>query len=724
MLKKLLAALGTLALVAGLVALVAGPASAHTHSISADCVAGVTVDLEYYATKDTDPTPNHVTVWIDDQATPVTDQAFGSTFLQSYKLSTGQASHSYRVLVYAYDNNAKYGFDTGVVTIPNCETAVTPAAATATDPYCTAAGVVGGGGYTIPADSLSVQYQLWDGTKWINIGQGAHDAAPGAAIKILVIAKTGYKIASGATTSWTFALSAPDASKCVAPTPPTANPAECITDAPGSATTAGYTVPKAPAGYSYYLQGSGTPISSTSADVTVSVTTFPTTIVLVAKANAGYTFPNNTVASWTFEFASPGDCHATVTPAAVTPQYATCTGPGTSSHNGFTVTATTGVIYQLKTEATWTTITSDGFHDLGVAAGSVEIRAMAEPHYVLTGTTDWPFTFTAANDCLQQVQAGDPTFVDGACDAAHPGTAFFGTYSVVVTSGVHYDATVNGGPSVTLVEGVDNEANPGDVVVITPVADPGYVITNVIAGELLHHTFTVPGDCLVTTPFVKPQPTDQFCVVTELGGLPTLTDAFITIPVTAHVKYYIDNVLQTVPAGEPSLTVILPPGMYKVSASPETGYAFDGYDGPWDEMLASGLPCGQLVDHPLVTPAATQVQLGCFAAGSYTVSNSLSDSAALTWTVNGSVANEGKYVVNSESTVVVHVAANGPAYGLEKGSQTDWTFHFVRPATCDLKTLALTGSTPVGWIALGYALLVSGLALLAVRVARRRGEQV
>jgi hypothetical protein len=117
-LKKLLAALGTLALVLGLVALVAGPASAHNHTVSASCEAGVSVDLNYYATGD--PTKhNTVEVWIDGVV--VTDNSnFGASFSQTYPFSTGQASHTYRVLVYAYDNNAAYGFDTGVVTVSGC----------------------------------------------------------------------------------------------------------------------------------------------------------------------------------------------------------------------------------------------------------------------------------------------------------------------------------------------------------------------------------------------------------------------------------------------------------------------------------------------------------------------------------------------------------------------------------------------------------------------------
>jgi hypothetical protein len=665
-LKKLLAALGTLALVLGLVALVAGPASAHNHTVSASCDAGVSVNLTNYATGD--PTKhNTVEVWIDGVV--VTDNSnFGASFSQTYPFSTGQASHTYRVLVYAYDNNAAYGFDTGVVTVSGCETAVTPAAPTSTNPYCTAADTIGGGGYTIPTQQTGVKYQLWNAgtSSWSDVDAGTYDANPGAVIKIRAVATTGYK---------------------------------------------------------YYLQGSGTPLSAG----TVDVTAFPTTIVIVATAASGYHFPSGTVTTWTFTFSSPGDCHVDVTPAAVVPQYASCTGPGTSSNNGYTITATPGVIYHLSTNST---PLAAGFHSLGSGAGSIEIQATADAHYALTGTVDWTFTFLAAADCLVPVPAGDPVFVDAACDAANPGTSFVGTYTVLLADHVHYVASVNGStPPTPLVVGVANQAQPGDVVVITPIADDGYVISPQIAAEKLSHTFAEPGDCLVKADFVQPQATSQSCVVTgDDEGLDaktavthTLTDAFITIPSLAlspHVTYFIDGVVAA-PGDH-----VLAPGTYLVSAMANTGYFLTGYNGPWTEVLTSAEPCGDLITHPLVSPSAVQVRMGCLSNGSYTLSNDLSDSAALTWTVNGSTVAEGTYQVSKVGVVTIHVVANGPSYGLETGATTDWTFDFERPTSCDLTTLALTGSTPMGWIIFGYVLLVSGLALVAVRFARRREEEV
>jgi hypothetical protein len=750
-LKKLLAALGTLALVLGLVALVAGPASAHNPDISASCTTGVKVTLSNYNTGT--PNGNHVTVTIDGSV--VVDQAFGSSFDHTYPFSNGQGSHTYHVVVTAYDDpTGSHGWsvDIGPKTISGCETDVIPAAATSTDPYCTAAGTVGGGGYTIPTQQAGVQYQLWnEGTStWSNIGAGTYSANPGDVIKVQAISTSGYKLKHGATTAWTFTLTTPDASKCVVPVPPTADASEC-TSTPGSSTTATYTIPSAAPGYTFFLQGSATPLTAG----TVDVTTFPTTIVIVATANPGYTFPSGTTTTWTFTFSSPGDCHVNVTPAVVVPQYSSCTGPGTSSSNGYTITATAGVIYHLSTNDTPLTA---GFHNMGSGAGSVEIQATADAHYALTGTADWTFTFLAATDCLTAAPAGDPVFLDGTCVAATPGLATLGTYTVLLAVHVHYVASVNGAAPVSLVVDVANQAQPGDVVVITPIADAGYVVSPAIADEKLTHTFAVPTGCLN---FVEPQATSQSCVVTgtddgldsadtqtgavsesrlstasltsssvnaqlTAAALPqiksvvthTLIDAFITIPNTPHVQYFINDVLQTVTG-----KIILNPGTYKVSAAAETGYILTGYDGPWTEVLASATPCSDLITHPLVAPSAVQVQMGCVSSGSYTLSNSINDAAALIWTVNGSTVSPGTYQVGTAGTVVVHAATSGPSYGLEEDATTDWTFHFVRPTSCDLTTLALTGSTPTGWIIFGYALLVSGLALVAVRFARRRNEE-
>jgi hypothetical protein len=229
-------------------------------------------------------------------------------------------------------------------------------------------------------------------------------------------------------------------------------------------------------------------------------------------------------------------------------------------------------------------------------------------------------------------------------------------------------------------------------------------------------SFTDPGECLTDSTPVDPSKTDQSCVVDENGG-GSLVSGFITIPDTTGVQYYIDG--SPVSAGD----IPEAPGVHTVTATAEPGYVLRDYpaDG-WSETIAAADLCGDLVTHPLVTPIVTSVQLGCSTNGSYTLSNDLADSTAVIWTVDGSPVAQGTYQVTSAKTVHIHVDPNAPAFGFDFGQQTDWTLTFAVPTTCDLKTLALTGSDPSGAMLLAYFLLLSGLGVVAVRAVRRHGR--
>jgi hypothetical protein len=720
MLKKILAAVGAVALTLGLVALVAGPASAHNHTVDASCAAGVSVNLTNYATGT--PNGNHVTVWVDNTTTPVKDVNFGGSFVQTFPFASGSATHSYRVKVWAYDDQ-QYSFDTGVKTITGCTESVTAAAASKSDPVCQSAGVYGGGGYTIPTEQTGVQYQVENSSaQWVDTAAGTYPAAPGAVIHIRAVPSSSAYTLSG-TTTWDFTLTNPDASHCVVPVAPHASPAACVSGGPGQSTTASYTI--VPTTGVVYKLNDGTVVTGT-----VTVTSFPATIVINATPVGSYVFPANATRSWTFTFASAGECLVTVTPAAVTPQQSVCEGPGSSSTNGYTVTQTGGVVYQVKSGDSWVTITAYGFTDLGKGASTVQIRAVADTGYALSGTQSWSFTFTSAGTCLQQTTVPDPTFVNTQCDASHPGQSTLGSYEVLTGDHVTFQVVVNGAAPVAISKGTVYSANPGDVVTILVTPDTGYTIFPVLDSTKFTFNYATPGLCLVNTVPVTPKATSQTCLTSD-GQLPDpgqpaiLTDAYLTIPSTVGIAYYINGSRVAASTNQQPQDIVEQPGIYRVTALALTGYALDpSYptDG-WSFTLTSAEPCGQLITHPLVSPAATQVQLGCFAGGSYTLSNDLSDPAAILWTVNGSAVSQGTYKVTTASTVKVHAEANGPSYGLESGAQQDWTFVFQQPTSCDLTTLALTGSSPTGWIALGYLMLVSGLGLIAVRFVRRRGEQ-
>ena len=803
MLKKLLAAVGTIALALGLVALAVAPASAHTFKVNATCQTGVSVNLSNYNAGQS----NTVKVVVDGATK--TDQSFGDSFVKSYPFAGGQASYTYQVVVHAWDDQ-KYSFDTGVVTVSGCETAITAAKPGSTDAVCVSAGTVGGGGYTIPTAQVGVQYQRFDAVSnsWIAVGSGTYAASVGSVIKIRAVATGGYKLTG--TTSWTFTICAPEASSCVVPTAPTVSYAICTTT-PGSATIAHYTVPTASTGLAYYLQGSSTPLKAG----TVTVTTFPTTVVIVAKATNGYTFPAKTVTSWTFTFTSAGDClgNSIAVVPSFTPAVCTTT-PGQSTDNSYTIFATTGAHFQVKIGSAAFVDTLPGTYSLGTGAASVTIVALPDAHYQLNGQTSFSHDFSAAPDCLKTVvpiatstaavcdtahpgpqasgsytltavtgviytvslngaaaqvvgagthpvsngddvvikaaadtaggyrvdgspswhftypsagagdcldttTTGTVTFAESTCDVDHPGTQTAGSYTIVAAAHVSYQVSVSsiGNGVYKPVTAGTHPAQPGDVVTVLVVPDAGYKIAPPIVAADFTHTFLASNQCLKDTKAVEPAATSEVCF--SDGTSTSHLDGSITIPNTEGVQYFIDGTAHA--AG----VVTLPVGTYQVTAAAKTGYqlAADYPADGWPEVLASDDTCGQLVTHPLVDPAATQVQLQCFAAGSYTLGNDLSDPAAIIWTVNGSTVAQGTYKISAPGTVTVHAEANGPTYGLEQGATQDWTFNFATPTTCDLKTLALTGSSPTGWIVLGYILLISGLVLVAIRHARRRGTQ-
>ncbi len=715
MLKKLLAALGTLALVFGLVALVASPASAHDHSVDASCPVGVSVNLTKYDTTHGDA--NHLSVTLDTRV--VYSKSFSDSVIKTFPWAAPAAGHSYTVAVTAWDH--KENQDTWTFTqsgtLSNCEDGITPARVTWASAICTGAGTVGDGSYTVPANSTGVKgYEILVNGTWTPIAAKSYPAAPGTVVHIRATHLDGYKFTG--TSAWDFTIGSVDKSTCVAPP----NPTPYVLAAWLMPSWSGdYHTPTWKPYQSFFAKtdlASKNPANLNALDsqLTKCGTSYQvdlyndsaTTTALIAGGklygsnNPTEDFPSPTGWGVTYKLVHNPDCKDAIASVAVSTP--TCQANGVAT---FTLTF-----------ATWS-----GPEDQTVGGHTRTANAQVG-HLFSNGLSSMEVSYTIPAklaDCLVQIPVGDPKFVDPSCDVATPGTIIAGTYTALLATHVSYTATVNGGASNPLTVGVAYPANPGDVVVITPVVEQGFVIAPAILAENLTHTFAaVNHDCLTKADFVKPAATSQSCVVTA-GPTYQLTDAFITIPslaVSPHVTYFIDNVVAA-PGDH-----VLKAGTYSVSASAKAGYFLDGYNGPWTEILASASPCGDLTTHPLVAPSAVQVQMGCLTNGSYTLSNDLSDAAALTWTVNGSTVSPGTYRVAAARTVVVHAAANGPDYGLESGATTDWTFHFVRPTSCDLTTLALTGSTPTGWIIFGYMLLVSGLALVAVRFARRREDQM
>ncbi len=439
-------------------------------------------------------------------------------------------------------------------------------------------------------------------------------------------------------------------------------------------------------------------------------------VVVTAVPDSGYTLVG-TASPWSHTFGDPGDCLDGVTAAGVDFQDGVCNADTTGTTGGsYTITAASHISY---------TVSLNGGAPEAILPGQysaqpgdvVVITAIPAAGYKLVNTASpWSHTFGDPGDCLDKASAGDPHFVDGICNAASTGSTV-GSYEILPADHITYTVRINGGAAASILPG-KYDAQPEDLVVITAIPDAGYKLDG--TNSPWTWVFADPGACLDTAMPVEPSVTAQTCTVDDLDGAGTLRSGFITIPATTGVIYSIDGTVITAPGNIDEI-----PGDHVVTAVAALGYVLDkSYDGPWTEHVGTAELCGDLVTHPTVVPVVESTLLQCAADGSYTLSNNLEVADAVIWTVNGAPVAQGKYQVSAPGTVTIHAAANGPDFGFTDGTQKDWTLTFSEPASCgDLKTLALTGSAPVGGMVLGYFLLIAGLGLVAIRMARRRNPQ-
>jgi hypothetical protein len=315
----------------------------------------------------------------------------------------------------------------------------------------------------------------------------------------------------------------------------------------------------------------------------------------------------------------------------------------------------------------------------------------------------------------------DATFVDEVCeeeeDVLVPGVI---TVDLSVV-GVTYSITQGGNPvPFDAVTGKTGPLTAGLTYIVTATADTGYVLSGPYEEQ-----FT-PSDesegCGEVATSVTPDATfvDESCNVQTKD----VTPGVITVDLTVvGVTYSITQGGNPVPfdavTGE---TGPLTSGLtYIVTATANPGYVIPV---PYEEQFtptSAAIDCETL---PLVVPFASQ-DPGCELPSSFTIGNDLSDPAALTWTANGNPITEGTHAVNGKTTITLVATANGPDYGIADGAQTEWTFSFPEDETCDLTTLALTGSsdtTPA--LALTAFLGLLGLAMVrsGIRVNRSRQE--
>lgn len=330
-----------------------------------------------------------------------------------------------------------------------CDTQ-TATAPTMTDLQC---GV--DGNYTIP-EQAGVAYSV-DG---VVTAAGTYTVATATSHTITAASTDGDTKLTG-TTSWTFTFTDPgDCTTHVTSTVPTMVDLTCNAD--GS-----YTIPEQ-TGVHYTVNGTTT----TAGTYTVSTAG---TYTIQAVANSGYTLDGTT--SWTFTFTTPQNCVTTVPtqePTATQPTCEVLTG-------SYTLPEVTGISYTVNGVAT-----AAGTHT-GITAGTYNVVATAQTGYVLTGTTSWTITLSAAEDCEQEpttVTPTAPTFKQPSCEV------LTGSYTIPEVTGVTYK--VNG---VTATAGT-HTVLPGVTVHITAEADSGYVLADGATASW-NETFTAATGCVL-----------------------------------------------------------------------------------------------------------------------------------------------------------------------------------------------------------------------------------
>ena len=570
---------------------------------------------------------------------------------------------------------------------------VTPGTPTVKDQVCTVGtdgnGVYTSGYITIPA-TANVQYSINGSTA----SAGQHDLAP-ATYTVTAVGTGGYALTGYPAGGWSLTIHSALACGNVTPVAPTVTDQVCTVSSDGNGIfTSGFITIPASSKVDYFINGSAASGKNDLAAGTYTVT---------ATAVPNYTLVGYPAGGWSLTIHAALPC-GNVTPVAPTVTDQVCTvnndGNGVYTSGFITIPASSKVDYFINGSA------ASGKNDL--ASGTYTVTATAVPNYTLVGypAGGWSLTIHSALAC-GNVTPTPPSVTDQICTVNTDGNGDYTSGSITIPASSTVNYFIDGAP----VTAGSHDYAPGSYTV-TAEAVQDYTLVGYPADgwPVTVHSALPCGNVTVVDPIVV----DQSCVVSD--GIGSYVPGYIDLPAAGIVSYFINGA----PAGTHN---VLAPGDYQVTASVVPNYTLVGYpDGGWAETIHAAEPCGDLIDHPLVTPIVTSVQLGCTTDGSYTLSNDLAAPDGVIWTVDGSPVLPGTYTVTSAKTVKVHAEPNGPAFGFSDGTQQDWTLTFAAATTCDLKTLALTGTQPVGGMLLAYFMLLAGIGIVTVRTVRRHGR--
>ncbi|HEU0206237.1 MAG TPA: hypothetical protein VFQ74_06060 [Pseudolysinimonas sp.] len=323
------------------------------------------------------------------------------------------------------------------------------------------------------------------------------------------------------------------------------------------------------------------------------------------------------------------------------------------------------------------------------ASGSVTAHDQVCTEYEVVGGS---LDVTVSHASWVIKDSSDTTVASGSASQNVP--LGVGTYKVYFTAETGYGLTTD---SPITVEITDQSGTCGTV--DTPVTPAAQATDQTCNTEDLENTFKVNGFITVFTP-------DKiaYTITADSDG--------------THTAIAYNSVT--------GKTDLLEPGDYTVHPEAQPGYTLSNTADLHVTIAATTDPCRQEITHATVDPSAVQQQLGCSTDGSYTLTTDQLNPDAVLWTVNGSPVSAGTYKVTTAGSFHV-TAAPDTALGFGFAGDAEhqllsWDFTFGFPATCDLKTLALTGTNDgVPLLAASGLLLLLGVALVrsGLRIRRR-----
>ena len=584
MFKKFLAALTTLALSLGMVALTAGPASAHHSDISATfaCTSPTTGTITWSVHNWNGGKTSKV--WSSTNNIVPAGTTFDSNQTKTFQQTvTSTGSYSLSVTMRWYDGSGNPNQDSnwdnetsnsGSITLTSANFAsCLPDDTSKKINLCHATGS-SSNPYTTQEVSVS---------SIINLDPNGHGDHSSDIIPPFTYVKQGVN-GSYPGKNWTTYGQWVFNNGCsneVTPVAPTFTNAVCT--GPGTYGQASYTIPST-TGVRYTVS-----INDASPAVKAAGTYFVavgTKVVVKAEELTDYELKgNDSQWVWSTTFGAP-DCEVDVTPTKPSIVQAVCTGEGQVGDGTFTIPAITGIQYKIWDGNSWENIAAgDHAADDG---DTVQIRAYPLSGYDLTDHDtnkeykSYVLNFDNIYSSKCDVPAA-PTFTAQVCTG--PGSTNTASYTIPNDDGIKYQVRINGGSWLNVSAGTVNVTVFPRLIEVQALADDHIIVPG--STTSWSYNFTSAGDCIVKVEPVEPDWTNSVCEARTTGSTQATYEVFATANVTYEVS---TNGVDYAPISTGVHNATVGTTVW-IKAVPASGYQLTGDTGPWSHEFVSPGDC-------------------------------------------------------------------------------------------------------------------------------------